>query len=309
MLDRKFGIAPDDDSVLLSDDQIERIIDNYIRAAKIAHRVGFRFVDVKHCHGYLGHEVLSAHTRDGKFGGSLENRTRLARQIILGIQAECPGMMIGVRLSAFDHPPFKPDPTRGGDGKLGPGIPEEFQHLLPYRYGFGCNPDNPMEIDLAEPIAFIHQLGQMGVRLINISCASPYYNPHFQRPAIFPPSDGYQPPEDPLVGVARHIHVTRDLKHACPDSISSAADTRIFRNIFHKSHRRLCETAGRILSVWADWCWPTGICPPTHWPAHRRRPSDSAAPSAIARPLHATVLSADAIRWMRITRTRRSTNS
>ena len=81
------------------------------------------FVDVKHCHGYLGHELLSAVTRPGPYGGSFENRTRFAREIIQGIQAECPGLMIGVRLSAFDTPPFKPDPTRGGSGKLGPGIP------------------------------------------------------------------------------------------------------------------------------------------------------------------------------------------
>ncbi len=141
------------------------------------------------------------------------------REIIEGIAAECPGLMIGVRLSAFDAPPFKPDATRAGSGKLGPGIPEEYNYLIPYVYGFGCNPDNPLEMDLAEPIALIHMLRRMGVRMINASAGSPYYNPHFQRPAIFPPSDGYQPPEDPLVGVARQIHAVRQIKAACPDSI------------------------------------------------------------------------------------------
>ena len=52
---------------------------------------------------------------------------------------------------------------------------------------------------------------------INISCGSPYYNPHVQRPAIFPPSDGYQPPEDPLIGVARQIQAARECKQAVPD--------------------------------------------------------------------------------------------
>jgi len=116
ILDARFGIAADDDSVVLSDDQIRRLIDNYVRAAKLAQRAGFQFVDVKHCHGYLGHEMLSAVTRPGPFGGSFENRTRFAREIIAGIGGECPGLLIGVRLSAFDAPPFKPDPTRGGDG-------------------------------------------------------------------------------------------------------------------------------------------------------------------------------------------------
>jgi len=176
-------------------------------------------VDVKHCHGYLGHELLSGFTRKGKFGGSFDNRTRFARQIIQGIQAECPGLMIGVRLSAFDHPPFKPDPTKSGGGKLGPGVPDEYEQFLPYLYGFGVDPNDPLKYYLAEPIRFIDTLRDLGVRLVNISCCSPYYNPHYQRPAIFPPSDGYQPPEDPLIGVARQIDAVKQLKAACPNSI------------------------------------------------------------------------------------------
>src|SRR6185295_12236490 len=171
-------IAATDDAVIISDDYLKRLIDNYIRAAKIAQRAGFNFVDVKHCHGYLGHELLSAFTRPGPFGGSFENRTRFSREIISGIQAECPALLIGVRLSAFDQPPFKPDPTRSAGGKLGPGIPEEFAKLIPYRFGFGCNPDNPLEMDLTEPIAFIEMLASMNVRMVNVSCGSPYYNPH-----------------------------------------------------------------------------------------------------------------------------------
>jgi NADPH2 dehydrogenase len=197
ILDPKFGISPDDDSVVITDDYIRRLIESYITAAKLAQEVGFRFVDVKHCHGYLGHEMLSAFTREGAYGGSFENRTRFAREIIEGIKAECPGLMIGVRLSVFDAPPFKPDPSRGGGWKLGPGIPEEFARFTP----------------------FVNMLADMGVKMINASCGSPYYNPHIQRPAIFPPSDGYQPPEDPLAGVARQIDAVRQLKSACPRSI------------------------------------------------------------------------------------------
>ncbi len=218
-LDPKFGIAADDDSSLISDDYIRRLIENYIRAAKLAQKVGFHFVDLKHCHGYLGHELLSAFTRPGPYGGSLENRTRFAREIIQGIQAECPSLAIAVRLSAFDAPPFLPDPARSTPGKLGPGIPQDLQPHLPYNYGFGLNPDHPLEIDLAEPIQFINMLARMNVKLINASGGSPYYCPHIQRPAIFPPSDGYQPPEDPLVGVARQIHATRQIKTSCPNSI------------------------------------------------------------------------------------------
>ena len=219
LLDAKFGIAADDDSVLITDDYIKRLIDNYITAAKLAQKIGFRFVDVKQCHGYLGHEFLSAFTRPGPYGGSFENRTRFAREIIQGIQTECPGLIIGVRLSAFDQPSFHPDPTRGGIGKLGPGVPDDFSNALPYHYGFGCDANDPLKMDLTEPIRWINDLAAMGVRLINASCGSPYYNPHIQRPAIFPPSDGYQPPEDPLIGVARQIDAVRQLKSNCPNSL------------------------------------------------------------------------------------------
>jgi 2,4-dienoyl-CoA reductase-like NADH-dependent reductase (Old Yellow Enzyme family) len=161
--------------------------------------------------------MLSAFTRPGKFGGSFENRTRYTRSIIDGIRAACPGLKIGVRLSAFDLPPFHPDQSRGASGRLGPGIPEH--DGTPYRYAFGARSDNPLAIDLSEPIRLIQMLVERDVKLINLSCGSPYYNPHIQRPAIFPPSDGYEPPEDPLVGVARQIDVVRQLKQACPGAI------------------------------------------------------------------------------------------
>jgi len=224
LLDKKFNIAADDDSVVITDDYIKRLIDNYVTAAKLAQKIGFRFVDVKQCHGYLGHEFLSARTRPGPYGGSYDNRTRFAREIIQGIQSECPGLIIGVRLSAFDQPSFHPDPQggRAGSGKLGPGVPDDFSAAMTggaYQFGFGCSESNPLEMDLTEPIRWINDLAAMGVRLLNASCGSPYYNPHIQRPAIFPPSDGYQPPEDPLIGVARQIDAVRQLKRECPNSI------------------------------------------------------------------------------------------
>ena len=67
--------------------EIEELIRSLCSAAKIAWDVGADFVDIKHCHGYLLHEFLSAHTRPGKFGGSFENRTRILREIVAGIRA------------------------------------------------------------------------------------------------------------------------------------------------------------------------------------------------------------------------------
>lgn len=211
ILDARVGIDPDDDSAIWTDDQLYQLIDNYVTSAKIAQQLGFHFVDVKCCHGYLLHEFLSARSRPGEFGGDFEGRTRLLLTIIRRIQQECPGLMIGVRLSVFDLIPFH--------AGLEAGEPIDFQDMLPYEYGFGVNAENPLEMDLSEPIQLIKLLHESGVFSVNLSAGSPYYNPHIQRPAIFPPSDGYPPPEDPLVGVVRQIEAVRDVKKAVPEML------------------------------------------------------------------------------------------
>jgi 2,4-dienoyl-CoA reductase-like NADH-dependent reductase (Old Yellow Enzyme family) len=62
----------------------------------------------------------------------------------------------------------------------------------------------------------LRHLEQLGVKWICTTAGSPYYNPHVQRPAFFPPLDGYEPPEDPLRGVARQIEATALLKAEFP---------------------------------------------------------------------------------------------
>jgi 2,4-dienoyl-CoA reductase-like NADH-dependent reductase (Old Yellow Enzyme family) len=205
-LDRKFNLPPE--TPLLSDDEIAQLIDDFIEAARLAQRAGFAFVDLKHCHGYLGHELLSAVDRPGRYGGSFENRTRFLREVVAGIRAKVPGLEIGVRLSAFDFVPFRSGPN-------GTGEPETISDDG-YRHAFGGD-GTGLGIDLAEPRAFLDLLADLNIRLVCISAGSPYYTPHIQRPALFPPSDGYLPPEDPLVGVARQINATAQLKQHRPD--------------------------------------------------------------------------------------------
>jgi 2,4-dienoyl-CoA reductase-like NADH-dependent reductase (Old Yellow Enzyme family) len=198
----------------MSDGDLRALIEDFAQAAKLAHEVGFDFVDVKHCHGYLGHELLGAHTRPGDFGGSFENRTRFLRETVQAIRTEAPGLEIGVRLSAFDFVPFRSPNT---EGRPGVGVPEEVSHLLPYRYGFGVSETDPTQKDLTETFQFFDLLRGLGARLVNLTAGSPYYNPHIQRPAYYPPSDGYLPPEDPLQGVARQMAVCRELKSRYPE--------------------------------------------------------------------------------------------
>ncbi len=208
-LDKKF---PLDDSVLvMTDDEISRLIEEFVRAAKQSQRAGFAFVDVKCCHGYLGHEFLSAVERPGRYGGSFENRTRFLSEVVKGIHAEAPGLQIGVRVSIFDFLPFR----TGADGRgeptplLGPSYP----------YAFGGNPTTGLEPDLTESSSFLDLLEALKVPLVCTTAGNPYTNPHILRPATFPPSDGYLPPEDPLVGVARQVAATAWLKARHPDLI------------------------------------------------------------------------------------------
>lgn len=215
ILDRKFNIDPD--LPVLTDGEIRSIVEDYHRAARMAFELGYHFVDIKHCHGYLGHEFLSAFTRPGPYGGAVENRTRFLREIVEGIRATVPDLLIGVRLSAFDFVSFRPDPDRSEGRKLGPGIPDNYAGCLPYRYGFGVDQTEPIRPDLTETFRFLDLLKELDIPLVNLSAGSPYYNPHIQRPAYYPPSDGYQPPEDPLVGVARQIEIVGQIKSRYPD--------------------------------------------------------------------------------------------
>src|ERR1043166_2013572 len=217
ILDKKFNVTSD--AQVFTDSEIEVLVGDYVRAAQVAWDAGADFIDIKHCHGYLLHEFLSAFTRPGKYGGSFENRTRILREIVSSIRASGNKIEIGVRLSAFDLVPFRPDPAFCQPGKLGPGIPEDFSHCLPYRYAFGVNQNNPLEPDLTETFQFLDLCAQLGVKLVNLSAGSPYYNPHIQRPAAYPPSDGYQPAHDPLIDVARQINTVRQLKARSPENL------------------------------------------------------------------------------------------
>jgi 2,4-dienoyl-CoA reductase-like NADH-dependent reductase (Old Yellow Enzyme family) len=192
---------------VLSDEELDRLTVDFVKAAALAHRAGFAFVDVKHCHGYLGHELLSARERAGRYGGSFENRTRFLREVVEGIRAEVPGLRVGVRFSIIDAVPYR----KGAHGR---GVPES--DPARYTHGFGVVHDGDLETALADARELLRLLETLGVRWACTSAGSPYYNPHLQRPALFPPSDGYLPPEDPLRGVARQIEATARLKADFP---------------------------------------------------------------------------------------------
>jgi 2,4-dienoyl-CoA reductase-like NADH-dependent reductase (Old Yellow Enzyme family) len=205
VLDRRFpnGVP------VMSDDEIDRLIEDFVDAARRAYAIGFHFVDIKHCHGYFGHELLSARDRAGKYGGSLENRTRFMFAVADRIRAEVPGLRLGVRLSAIDSVPYK----KSTDGHGEPETPAP-----DYRHGFGVVGDS-VDGALDDSRALLALMRSKGLTWVCLTAGSPYYCPHVVRPALFPPIDGYDPPEDPLRGVARQIRMTAQLKAEFPDLV------------------------------------------------------------------------------------------
>jgi 2,4-dienoyl-CoA reductase-like NADH-dependent reductase (Old Yellow Enzyme family) len=206
--DRASGRPVDASYPLLNDDDLARLPDHYVAAARWAHRIGFQFVDIKQCHRYLLSELLSARDRPGRYGGSLENRTRLARDVITRIRAEVPGVVLASRLNVYDGIPYRKLP--GGDE----GEPVPWQ--APLRSAWGTFPEDAAQPDLAEPIAWIGEMVRLGVALVNVSMGNPYASPHIIRPFEYPPPDGYETPEHPLVGVDRHFRLAAQLQAAFP---------------------------------------------------------------------------------------------
>jgi 2,4-dienoyl-CoA reductase-like NADH-dependent reductase (Old Yellow Enzyme family) len=197
----------------VSDAEVGRIVEAFGRAARLAEASGFDFVDLKHCHGYLGHEFLSAHHRPGPYGGSFENRTRFLRELVSIVRASAPALEIGTRVSAYDCIPFVPDPETGR------GVPAHGPGELPYMWGFGVDALDPCRPDLTETKLLLSLLRSLDVRLVNISAGSPYYSAHLQRPALFPPCDAYLAPEDPVAGAARLWLAAAELKKPAPDLV------------------------------------------------------------------------------------------
>ena len=205
-IDRMTGVPPD--YPVISDEELERLEDDYVEAARLALDAGFRAVDLKATHGYLVSELLSAKLREGRYGGPLENRTRFLGNIIGKIRSATGNQLkLCVRLGCYDGVPY----VKGAGGT---GVPAVY--AVPYA-GFGVNQDNPAREDLSEVKRVVAHLKDWGVELLNISLGSPYTNPHIGRPFERPNAGNYEQPEHPLLGVDRHFRIAGELQRAFPD--------------------------------------------------------------------------------------------
>jgi 2,4-dienoyl-CoA reductase-like NADH-dependent reductase (Old Yellow Enzyme family) len=173
---------------IVTDEYLDRVGEALVNGASLAEKAGFDGVDIKCCHRYLNSELLSAHNREGRYGGSFENRTRLLRESVKGAIENCSkDFIVSSRLNVYDG--------------------------FPYPYGFGVAKDGSLDFDETEPDWLIKELYKYGVRLLNVTMGNPYFNPHVNRPYS---QGGYEAPEHPLVGVSRMLNGTAKLKELNP---------------------------------------------------------------------------------------------
>jgi NADPH2 dehydrogenase len=207
LIDAKTNVRAD--YPVIGDDELERLEDDYVAAGRLALRAGFQAFELKVVHGYLLSELMGARTREGRYGGPLENRTRLIRNVLGKFRAEFGSRLIPcMRLNAFDGVPYE----KGGPG--GEGKPLDYP--LPYPWGWGVDAGDPLREDLTEVKQAIAWFQEWGIRLLNVSLGSPYYNPHIGRPFETPDEGNYEQPEHPLLGVNRHFRIAGELQRAFP---------------------------------------------------------------------------------------------
>lgn len=177
---------------ILTDDYLDQLQNDYVAAAKRAFAAGFDAIDIKACHGYLINEILGCYTREGKYGGSFENRVRFLLEVIDKIRNELgPDKLITSRLGIYD--------------------------AIPYPFSWGVDKEDYTKPDLTEPKKLVGLLADRDIEMLNITIANPYYNPHYGRPFNKPAEGGYETPEHPLIGVDRLINLAGEVQKAFPN--------------------------------------------------------------------------------------------
>ena len=204
---------------VVSDGYIEHVEEELVKAACLAKEAGFDAVDLKMCHDFLLREFLSAFTRQGKYGGSFENRTRFYFSCIDKIRERLKGTLdIAVRINAYDS--------------------------IPYPYGWGMLQENGiMREDLDEPIRLIRLLVKRGIHMFSISTMTPRFAPrNHGYVANFKPDAKVNPYE----GASALLEATRRIKRMVPEAILISAGLSLFEKY------AMQVGAGGIKEGWFD---------------------------------------------------------
>jgi len=205
ILDPIHNLGPD--YPLITDDELKRLEDDYVKAAVLAEKAGFDGVDLKSCHRYLLSELLAGHTRENSiYGGSFENRSRFIKNTVSKIKDAVKNIFVTTRINAYD--------------------------AIEYPYGFGVDKNDVNKPDLSEIKDIIGFLKSNGAPVVNISIGNPYFNPHVGRPYDLPIIGFKVPNEHPLYGIQRFVDVIKDLQTSNPDIAVVGAGYTWMRNYF-----------------------------------------------------------------------------
>ncbi len=186
LMNEKFYIDPD--YPVVTDEYLDALPEKFGHAAELAKRAGFDGVDVKCCHKYLFSELLSAYNREGRYGGTFENRTRLFVESMKAAAVHCSDdFILASRFGSYE--------------------------CLPYPWGFAADREDYLKIDWDEPDRLYQKMYDCGVRLVDMTLGSPYINPHVNRPYD---GGGYEPPEEQMTGVGRLIDAAAHMKASVP---------------------------------------------------------------------------------------------
>lgn len=155
-------------AAVVSDEYLDSVCEHLVNGAALAKAAGFDGADIKSCHRYLLSELLSAYTREGRYGGSFENRTRLfttaVREALRSTADET--FIVTSRYNVYDG--------------------------FPYPYGFGVTAETGLTPVLDEALRLSEMLYSSGMRLFNVTMGNPYVNPEVNRPTPFGVSNPYE---------------------------------------------------------------------------------------------------------------------
>jgi 2,4-dienoyl-CoA reductase-like NADH-dependent reductase (Old Yellow Enzyme family) len=133
---------------VFTEEEFEKVMADFVLAARMTYDVGADGIDMKFCHGYLGSQILRPYnTRKWKYGGPWENRRQFAFDLYERIRKAVPdkNFLIGSKISVWEGFP-------GGMGTAGP--------------------DTPV-IDLTEPVDLVKGLEERGAQYFIQSAGSP----------------------------------------------------------------------------------------------------------------------------------------
>ncbi len=208
---------------LLSEEEVEGIMNDFVTAAKIAYDAGADGIDLKLCHGYFGSQMIRPYNdRKWKFGGSFENRTRFPYELMERIRKEIPdkNFLLGSKISAWEGFP-------GGFGTEGPHSPV---------------------MDLTEPLALIKGLEERGASYIVQSAGSPGITVSLTQCDKHVPYFSYL-----------HQYWAKEFRKALkPETVVIGSNFSPFRD----GNNGLCAVTpeeSNLLSF-GEWCLNDGVC-------------------------------------------------